>query len=100
MSEIAAFAFYKTKRWQKLRKYILGRDCICQICHCAKPTIAHHKTWITAENVNIPELVWGEDNLIAVCQYCHNRIHHADPNNSATWPELSFDENGNLVKID
>ena len=96
---MSQFSFYHTKRWQKLRQRILNRDCICQVCYTAKPTIAHHKVWITPENINIPELVWGEKNLISVCQSCHNLIHHGSQDHSCTIEGYEFDENGELKKI-
>ena len=101
MIKIAAYAFYKSKRWQKLREFIVNtRDNgICAYCG-QKGDVCHHKVFVTAETVNDPNVVFNPDNLITLCQDCHNRLHHSNPDNSATWPELGFDKDGNLIQIE
>lgn len=37
--------------------------------------IVHHKVHLTEENFGDPELMYGFDNLMAVCIACHNEIH-------------------------
>lgn len=102
---MARFDFYNTKKWQKIRLYVINRaGGLCEECNgtvCdGKATIAHHKIIVTPENVNDPYVVWNADNIMAVSQDCHNRIHHSVSDNSACMPGLGFDSEGNLVLIE
>lgn len=99
---MAQYNFYKTQRWKRLRQYIIDRaGGLCEECGgiCGEPaTIAHHKVWINDNNINDPAIVWGTENLMAVSQTCHNRIHHgqAEP----CIKGLTFDSTGMLIEID
>lgn len=96
---MAAFTFYHTARWRKLRKYIISRDGgMCVYCG-QRGDIAHHKIPVDESNCNSPDIVWNTDNLECVCQDCHNRIHHGDPDNAACVDGYGFDADGNLIKI-
>lgn len=75
-----AEAFYKTKAWRQCRDgYAALRSSIdgglCEICHEVPAVIVHHKTHLTAQNVNDPEISLNYDNLQYVCHHCHDVIH-------------------------
>jgi 5-methylcytosine-specific restriction endonuclease McrA len=71
-----ARAFYKSKAWQDCRSFILERDNhLCQEC-------LKHKKITPADMVHhIVELkddkskALDEDNLISLCNPCHNKEH-------------------------
>lgn len=88
--------FYNTSEWRRLRSYILEKNhYLCE--QCDKPAkIVHHIEWITERNLNDPTVTLNEDNLMAVCQDCHNRIHTAK---GIVQEGLMFDEAGELVEI-
>lgn len=82
--------FYKTKRWQKKRKYILARDSyLCQECRkygrTKEANTVHHivfleefaKKLITGI-IDIAEfirLALEDKNLISLCEACHSKMH-------------------------
>ena len=68
--------FYNSRTWRNKRKQILDRDNNeCQICkkegRVSKADTVHH----IKELKDYPELGLDNDNLISVCNSCHNIIH-------------------------
>jgi 5-methylcytosine-specific restriction endonuclease McrA len=92
----AQTAFYKSRAWQKTQAaFMASKNGICE--RCGDPArIVHHKTYITAENINDPAVTLAWDNLEALCQTCHTREHFVT---DATAPGLMFDGQGNLIKL-
>jgi 5-methylcytosine-specific restriction protein A len=87
--------FYKSKAWEECRlAFLTSKFWICERCGGAA-SIAHHKIWLTPENIHEPSVTLGWDNLEALCQDCHNKEHHSSP---GTADGLRFDEDGNLVR--
>lgn len=78
--------FYHSKEWEKLLKQLrierLNDDgqIICE--YCEKPVtraydlIGHHKTELTAQNVNDLTVSLNPDNIAFVHHRCHNYIHN------------------------
>ena len=75
---------YRTQTWKRLRRKALERDLyICQDClkrpdvagRCAiaprEATVVHHILPISEH----PELALDLDNLISLCESCHNKRH-------------------------
>ena len=67
---------YKNKQWKNLRERILKRDgYACQECkrygRSKQATMVHH---IFPAN-DIPEYQYLSDNLISLCNTCHNKLH-------------------------
>ena len=68
--------FYKSTIWEKKRLEILQRDNFeCQICKeeggFAPATTVHHILHLE----NRPDLALEDDNLMTVCEACHNILH-------------------------
>jgi 5-methylcytosine-specific restriction endonuclease McrA len=79
MKDFAA-ALYKSKRWQTTRlAYLKSVGGLCERClkkGLYKPAvIVHHKVYLTAENINNPEITLNWNNLEAVCRECHEDEH-------------------------
>lgn len=67
---------YKTKQWTNKRKQILKRDgYLCQECKRYGRRIdavtVHHKKHVD----EYPELAYKDDNLVSLCDKCHNVMH-------------------------
>ncbi len=87
--------FYQSKEWEKCRAgFMQSKNYICEICG-SPATICHHKTHLTPANINDPQIALNWENLQAVCQECHNKIHMTT---SPTQKGLTFDKHGNLIK--
>lgn len=79
------FSFYRSKEWCLLIQHIRhdrlngGGLTICE--YCGKPIIkeydciAHHKTYLTEDNVNDYSISLNPDNIMLVHHKCHNIIH-------------------------
>lgn len=74
-------SFYRTKKWQEVRKYIIARDCgLCQSCK-RKGIIkagkqVHHRIELTDENLNNWKIALNPDNLEVLCDECHAAEHN------------------------
>ena len=88
--------FYHSTAWKRLsRAFLLSRNYICE--RCGKPAeIAHHRRYLTAENVLNPDVSLNPDNLEALCLDCHNTEHFG--RGGAMAAGLTFDANGNIVQ--
>jgi 5-methylcytosine-specific restriction endonuclease McrA len=90
-----AKSFYKSKRWQTTRlAYLKSVGGLCERClkkGIYRPAvIIHHKVYLTAENINTPEVALSWDNLEAVCRECHEQEHTGDGK------RYKVDENGRV----
>ncbi len=69
-------AFYHTTEWKRKRKEVLRRDrCTCQRCRqrgkYTRATTVHHVLHLR----NVPELALEDENLISLCNECHEALH-------------------------
>lgn len=88
--------FYHSRAWKRLsRAFLLSKNYICERCG-APAEIAHHRIYLTAENVNDPDISLNPANLEALCQNCHNAEHFGQ--GGACAAGLTFDDNGNLIQ--
>lgn len=79
MKDFAA-GFYKSKVWQRCRDdYKSSVGGLCEICKrsglIVPGEIVHHKTELTPQNINDPEVALAWSNLELVCRKCHAAAH-------------------------
>ena len=88
-----AKGFYLSRAWENTRAaYLMSQDYICE--RCGEPAkVAHHKRYLTRENVNDAGITLSWDNLEALCQDCHNKEHHR----RKTRLRYRFDAYGRIV---
>ena len=73
---------YKSKRWQKLRKYKLISNPLCE--RCLKKGLfvpaffIHHKEYITDKNYHDDNIFFNLENLESLCKDCHNKEHFTE----------------------
>jgi len=95
MAQEYATAFYNSREWERCRDgFMKSKYYICESCG-GVAIIAHHKKYITPENINDPNIILDWNNLKAVCIECHNREHGG----GALCEGITFDSEGNLKKI-
>ena len=71
-------AFYHSSRWTRARKAaILASGGVCQRCGIRRARIVHHIVPLTESNVDDPAISIALDNMLALCQPCHNAVHAA-----------------------
>ena len=73
--------FYSSGVWRSTQKAFLTANPECELCRAegeegSLAKIAHHKVWLTRQNINDPKITLDWGNLQAVCQKHHNQIHH------------------------
>jgi len=71
---------YKSKAWQHTRTaYMHSVGGLCERClkkGLYRPAvIVHHKVYLTAENIDNPEISLAWKNLEALCRDCHEEEH-------------------------
>ena len=88
--------FYHSTAWKRLsRAFLLSKNYICE--RCGQPAeIAHHRRYLTAENVLNPDISLNPDNLEALCRDCHNAEHFGS--GGATAQGLTFNQYGDLIQ--
>lgn len=74
-------SFYTSDAWRDVKQMLmLEHNMTCE--HCGKlilkeyQAIGHHKIELTMANVNDPTISLSLDNLMLVCNKCHNAIHN------------------------
>lgn len=75
-----AQSFYKSAAWQQCRNgYAKSKGYLCEECLknglYKHGDIVHHKTHITADNINDPKITLSWDNLELLCRDCHAKKH-------------------------
>jgi 5-methylcytosine-specific restriction protein A len=63
-------------QWEKYRKYFLSQFPLCQVCkkkgNVTPATVVHHIVPVTSHD---DVLFYDQENHMAVCRDCHERIH-------------------------
>ena len=72
--------FYESPEWRRCKEtYLATVNHLCERClakgRYEPAKIVHHKIHLTAENYGEPDIMFGFDNLEALCQSCHNDEH-------------------------
>ena len=87
---------YNSKEWRDVRNCVLNRDFfICQICGEINCNIVHHIVELTPMNINDATITLNADNLITVCNQCHDEIHGR--NYRKEQERYAFDADGNII---
>lgn len=87
---------YNSTKWQKIRKQVLQRDFyICQICGQVNSNIVHHIKELTKDNIADSSIATNKENLITVCNQCHDEIHNRNYRRAKR--DYHFDSDGNFV---
>lgn len=89
--------FYNSEPWRQCRDgFLKSKYYMCERCAKAgdivTAKIAHHKTYLTKDNINDPNIALSWKNLEALCQDCHNKEHHKGNNK-----RYVFDESGKII---
>lgn len=71
-----AESFYKSARWLEIRESVLKRDdYLCRNCKRygkrRQATTVHHIKHLD----KYPELAYDRNNLVSLCDDCHNKAH-------------------------
>lgn len=87
--------FYSSKSWEKRSIAFRKMHPLCERCLkkgiLTKSTCVHHKEHISEENYQNADILYGEDNLEALCDKCHAEEHSGTK-------RFEFDENGQLIE--
>ncbi len=85
---------YNKRKWRRVRKaYMESHHWICE--RCGNPaSICHHKTYLTAGNVDNPDVAYNSANLECLCQACHNLEHDHFQQTGAV-----FSSSGDVVRL-
>ena len=72
--------FYEAPEWRRCKEaYLKKANHLCERCLAKglyEPArYVHHKIHLTEENLGDPEIMYGFDNLEALCAACHNDEH-------------------------
>ena len=91
--------FYNSQSWEACRDgFLASKGWLCERCSTQDnpipAKIAHHKIYLTRNNINDPWITLNWNNLEALCQDCHNREHHRKGG-----ARYKFDAEGNVVPI-
>ncbi|NLI22273.1 MAG: HNH endonuclease [Clostridiales bacterium] len=95
-----ARGFYTSQAWiVNSKAYIASQHGECERCRAAGvegsvAKIAHHKIYLTSDNIHDPRITMAWDNLEALCQDCHNKEHHRKNKKRCYY----FDKHGNMHK--
>lgn len=80
MAKAFAKTFYRSAKWLRCREaYISARRLIdgglCECCREKPGEELHHKTFLTPDNINDPNITLNHDNLAWLCKDCHFKAH-------------------------
>ena len=86
--------FYSSKSWTAKSKSYRQMHPLCERCLkkgiYEKSTCVHHKKHIDETNYQDAMILFGDDNLEALCDECHAKEH-------SHYTGYEFDENGQLI---
>lgn len=95
MAQDFAYDFYHSRAWKECRAaFGESRHWLCE--RCGKPgRIAHHRIYLTPDNIDNPLITLAWTNLELLCWPCHNDEHLVTV--QTTRPGFAFDAEGRLV---
>ena len=91
--------FYNSQAWKKTCKaYLHSKGNLCERClmkgMIVPAQIVHHKVYLTAENIEVPEVALNWANLECLCKSCHELEH------SKVKKRYTVDEMGRVIARD
>lgn len=94
--------FYHSQPWKKARAaYLAYRKAIdgglCEVCRDQLGDTVHHKTWLTEDNVDNPDISLSFSNFCLICRDCHAK--EKDPDRKSPG-RYTFDDDGNLIRTE
>lgn len=93
--DIAINRFYRSDTWKIARAIKIASVCgVCEKCG-AIGTEVHHIIHLTPENVSDPSISTNQENLMLLCNECHNKEHGRFEGKS----KYIFDVDGDLISI-
>ena len=100
MHDQFANGFYASPSWRKTREaYKRSRGGLCERCLARgliQPgTEVHHRTHLTPENLDDPEITLAWSNLELLCKQCHT-AEHANGVRGRTYKRMRTDEQGHV----
>lgn len=87
---------YQSSLWQRMRLAQLQKEPLCQIClledRVTLATEVHHAhSFLEAQDeVEKDQLAYDSNNLISVCDSCHQRCHHKDLKGTKSLEEIKL----------
>ena len=94
-------SFYNSDAWHRCKEtYLKSVNGLCERClakgYIIPARIVHHKEYLTEETIGDPKIMYGFDNLEALCLECHNAEHFGSKGKKKRWKFLE----GELVTMD
>lgn len=72
---------YKSEKWKKKRESILKRDnYLCKECHRFGKSVSANTVHHINPAEDYPDLFLSDENLISLCNSCHNEMHDRNTN--------------------
>lgn len=88
--------FYASTAWKKCREsFKQFKFGLCERCGMPGEEV-HHKTYLSPDNINNPDITLGWDNLELLCMSCHSKEHMSKY--GVLREDVTFDENGDLIR--
>ena len=99
MAREFARGFYDSTQWKRCREeFRKSKRYLCEDCLSkgilTLGTVVHHKTPLTPENINDPEITLNFDNLKLLCVDCH-----ADEHAKREGRRYRIEKDGTVVAI-
>lgn len=89
--------FYHSKKWKNIRAFVLQRDFyMCKICKIPNSSTVHHIKELTPMNIDDSSISINPDNLVTLCNRCHNLIHDKYKYSEGR-KRYTFDAEGNVI---
>lgn len=97
----ATASFYNTQAWQTCRAaYLKSRGGLCEVCLSQGLIVpaeaVHHRTHITVQNMDDPNITLNWNNLQALCRDHHAMMHKGERRQAMRY---YFDEDGRVITI-
>ena len=102
MAKTFAIEFYSSRAWKKCREaYKKQQGYLCERCAAkglyTPGVIVHHRTRVSPETIDDPEVLLNFDNLELLCRECHEAEHKNDRIKKKENDRYVIGEDGKIV---